>query len=234
MTGSGALFGGRRRAAALAAAGAAGMLVLAGCGAGGSRNAGGGDTNFVAGTGQVTRVAAADRKPVPEISGETVNGGRLALSDYRGKVVVLNVWGSWCAPCRAEAPHLVKVAEDTEDRGVQFVGINTRDLEKANARAFERTFGIDYPSLYDPSGKLILRFPENSLSPQAIPSTLVIDRQGRIAVRALKALSEEELRSALDPLLAPASPESGPSGASESAGTPEPTGASKQTGTPQP
>lgn len=184
-----------------AAVAVAAALALTGCG-GGETGSSSGDTQFVQGTGQVTEVPPGKRKAAPDISGETVGGGDLTLSDYRGKIVVLNVWGSWCAPCRAEAPHLAKVAEDTEDQGVRFIGINTRDLDKANARAFERRYDIGYPSLYDPSGKQILRFPRNSLSPQTIPSTVVLDREGRIAVRALKELGEDDLRSMLDPLIA--------------------------------
>lgn len=177
-----------------------GALLLSACG-GDEAGSSGGDTNIVEGTGEITRVAAADREKAPDISGETLDGDTLSLSDYRGKVVVLNVWGSWCSPCRAEAPNLVAVAEDTKDQGVQFVGINTRDLDEANAKAFERRFDVNYPSLYDPDGKLILEFPSGSLNPQAIPSTLIIDRDGRIAVRALKGLTEKELRNALDPVI---------------------------------
>ena len=188
-----------RRTLAAAAAAVAGALALTACGE--DATSSGGNTQFVSGTGQLTVVKASDRLAAPDISGETTDGEELALADYRGKVVVLNVWGSWCAPCRAEAPNLRKVSEDTADRGVQFVGINTRDLDVANAQAFDRGFNIEYPSLYDPSGKLILKFPENSLSPQAIPSTLILDREGRIAVRALKPLAEEELRKALEPVI---------------------------------
>ncbi|MGW8381003.1 TlpA disulfide reductase family protein [Streptomyces sp. ODS28] len=191
----------RRRAALLIAGAAAGALVLTGCGKG-STGASSGDTKFVQGTGEITQVKEGSRKAAPHISGTAVDGSALNLKDFKGKVTVLNVWGSWCAPCRAEAPNLAKVAKDTKDKGVQFVGINTRDLDKANAKSFERNYGIDYPSFYDPSGKLILRFPSNSLSPQAIPSTLILDRDGKIAVRALKELSESELRKALDPVIA--------------------------------
>lgn len=177
-----------------------GVVVLAGCSGGGVQGGGGG-TQFLGGTGEISQFAEQDRKKAPDISGETVGGDQLKLSDYRGKVVVLNVWGSWCAPCRAEAPNLAKVAKDTADQGVQFVGINTRDYDRAQAKAFDRGYGITYPSFFDPGGKLILRFPDETLAPQLIPSTLVIDRQGRIAVRALKALTEEELRAMIDPLL---------------------------------
>ncbi len=143
-----------------------------------------------------------ERHDAPELSGKTVDGGQLDVDDYRGKVVVLNVWGSWCGPCRAEAKNFEKVYQDTRDQGVQFVGINTRDTSTTAALRFEKEQGVTYPSLYDPSGKLMLRFEKGTLNPQAIPSTLVIDRDGKIAARALQALSEEKLRKMLDPVLA--------------------------------
>ncbi|NGN63702.1 TlpA family protein disulfide reductase [Streptomyces sp. A7024] len=192
----------RRNGAALALAGATAIL-LAGCGSDdGNKASGGNNTQFVAGTGKISTVKAADRIAAPDISGKTTHGDQLKLSDFKGKVVVINVWGSWCAPCRAEAPNLKKVADDTEDKDVQFLGINTRDLEVNQAKAFDRSFGIKYPSLYDPAGKLILKFPKGTLSPQAIPSTLILDRDGKIAARALKPLTEKELRKALDPVVA--------------------------------
>ncbi|MBO8201569.1 TlpA family protein disulfide reductase [Streptomyces smyrnaeus] len=190
----------RRRTTLLAAGVAAGALLLSGCGDE-QTGSSSGDTKFVQGTGQITKVAKDERTSVPNLTGPSVDGKKLKLSDYKGKVIVLNVWGSWCSPCRAEAPNLAKVARDTKDEGVQFLGINTRDLDKANAKAFERNYDIDYPSFYDPSGKLILKFPKNTLSPQAIPSTLILDKDGKVAVRALKELSEKELRSALAPLI---------------------------------
>ncbi|MCE7080300.1 TlpA family protein disulfide reductase [Streptomyces sp. ST2-7A] len=177
------------------------MLALSAC-SGESAGSSGGDSNIVEGTGMVTTVPQGERTRAPDLTGESTHGDPLALADYRGQVVVLNVWGSWCAPCRAEAPNLATVAADTEDRGVQFIGINTRDLEAANALAFDRTYGIEYPSFFDPKGNLILEFPRNTLPPQGIPSTLVIDRDGGIAVRALKALTEEELRDILEPVIA--------------------------------
>lgn len=193
--------GARRRLTPLAAGAAVGVLLSSACG-GEQAGSSSGDTKFVQGTGEITRVSAANRTSVPDLSGPSVDGKKLKLSDYRGRIVVLNVWGSWCSPCRAEAPNLAKVARETKDEEVQFIGINTRDLDKANAKAFERNYKIDYPSFYDPSGKLILKFPKNTLSPQAIPSTLILDRDGKVAVRALKELSEKELRDSLAPLVA--------------------------------
>ncbi|WP_165985188.1 TlpA disulfide reductase family protein [Streptomyces sp. YIM 98790] len=210
----------RRLAAALPALAAA--VALAACTGQGAGQSGGG-TNFVEGTGVVTTFAPEERPEAPDLTGESTYGEPLALADYAGQIVVLNVWGSWCAPCRAEAPGLAEVAEDTADQGVQFLGINTRDLEKVRAQRFDDTYGIAYPSFYDPKGKLILEFPDGTLSAQAgIPSTLILDRQGRIAVRALKPLTEEELRAALDPVIAESD---AAAGAGAGAGTGTDTGA---------
>ncbi|MDT0380708.1 TlpA disulfide reductase family protein [Streptomyces sp. DSM 42041] len=179
----------------------AGGLLLTGCGDD-PKATGGGDKGYVQGTGRITKVPAAERKDAPDIGGETVGDGRARLSDFRGEVVVVNVWGSWCAPCRAEAPHFAKVAEDMTDDGVRFLGINTRDQYKEPAQAFERTYGIPYPSLFDPSGRQMLKFPKGTLSLQTIPSTLIIDRDGKIAVQALDELGGKQLRSLIEPVLA--------------------------------
>jgi peroxiredoxin len=168
----------------------------------GGTSGGGGNTNYITGSDGIATVGEGDRADVPDLSGKTVDGARLDIDDYRGKVVVLNVWGSWCPPCRAEAKNFEKVYQDVKDQGVQFVGINTRDTSTGPARAFEKEYGVSYPSLYDPTGKLMLRFKKGTLNPQAIPSTLVIDREGKIAARTLQALSEDKLRKMLDPVLA--------------------------------
>jgi thiol-disulfide isomerase/thioredoxin len=182
------------------------VVLLAGCSATGADEPtrAGNQAGYVGAEKSVTIIPPNERDAAPAISGAVLGqeGKEISTADLTGKVVVLNVWGSWCAPCRAEAPHMAKVAKETRSKGVQFVGINTRDLDKANAKAFERSYGIDYPSLYDPSGKQILKFPENSLSPQTIPSTLVLDRNGKIAVRALKELGEDDLRAMLEPVMA--------------------------------
>lgn len=176
-------------------------LALSACSSGGT-SSGGSGTNFVGGSGEISRAAKADRRPAPAITGEAVDGKQLNLADYKGKVVVLNVWGSWCAPCRAEAPHLVKVADDTKAKGVEFIGINTRDPDKVKAHAFETQFRVPYPSFYDPIGKLMLKFPKGSLNPQGIPNTLIIDRDGKVAVRILAPVGEDKLHQALDPIVA--------------------------------
>lgn len=191
----------RARRAALTAGAALAALLVSACGSGGT-SGGGGNTNFVTGTDGIATAAKGERAPAPDLSGKTIAGKALDVADYKGKVVVLNVWGSWCTPCRAEAKYFAKVSEEYAGKGVQFVGINTRDASKGVALAFEKDFGITYPSLYDPTGKLLLRFKKGTLNPQAVPTTLILDRDGKIAARSLSALSEERLLKMLKPVVA--------------------------------
>ncbi|CAM5663537.1 TlpA family protein disulfide reductase [Streptomyces avidinii] len=183
----------------------AGALTLSACsGSDGGTAATGSGGNYVTGASGIATVSKGERTEAPKLDGETVDGQNLDTTTLKGKVVVLNVWGSWCPPCRAEAPAFAKVSKELAEAGkdVVFVGINTRDNEKQKAVAFEEAFGITYPSLFDPDGKLMLRFPKGSLNPNAIPSTLVLDKEGRIAARTLAPLGEDKLRSMIDPVLA--------------------------------
>ncbi|WP_405870349.1 MULTISPECIES: TlpA family protein disulfide reductase [unclassified Streptomyces] len=191
----------RHRAVLTTAGAAVAALLMSACSSGGT-SGGGGDTNFVMGKDGISTAKKGERAEAPDLSGKTVNGGQLDVASYKGKVVVLNVWGSWCAPCRAEAPNFEKVYQDLKGKGVQFVGINTRDTSTQNAVAFEKQQGITYQSLYDPTGKLMLRFKKGTLNPQAVPSTLVLDRDGKIAARSLAALTEGKLRKMINPVLA--------------------------------
>ncbi|MEU9162801.1 TlpA disulfide reductase family protein [Streptomyces sp. NPDC048424] len=138
------------------------------------------------------------RRHAPALAGDDLDGRPAGLTGLRGHVVVLNVWGSWCGPCRAEAEDLARLSRETPGEEVRFLGINTRDPDRAAARSFVREHGLDFPSLHDPAGELLLRFPPELLNPQAVPSTLVIDRRGRIAVAIGGAVTDEQLR----PLLA--------------------------------
>jgi peroxiredoxin len=178
------------------------LATLAGCGGAGDSAAPG--TGFVAGDGSLVLLDPASRPTAPEISGPTLDGGTWSLADHRGEVVVLNVWASWCAPCRAEAPTLERVWRSVEGQGVQFVGLDTRDTTTA-AQAFVDTYDITYPNVVDTDGRLQLLF-RDTLPPQAIPSTLVIDAEGRVAGRALGRVSESDLRGFIEPLLAERSP----------------------------
>lgn len=126
--------------------------------------------------GQV--IPAAQRPPGPDISGTTLTGGHLDIARWRGHTVVINFWGSWCVPCREEAPVLVRVAADTRVLGVRFAGIDVREDPYAGL-AFERDHHIPYPSISDPDDLIAARF--GTAAPAATPSTYILDGRGRIA-----------------------------------------------------
>jgi thiol-disulfide isomerase/thioredoxin len=161
-------------------------LLLAACT--GATSAEGG---YVSGDGTITRVPAGERTPAPAIEGTTLDGQPWSSSSVTGRVLVYNVWGSWCPPCVKEAPALVRAAERT-GKIAQFVGLNTRDSGTPQAQAFVREFKVPYPNLFDPSGELVLRF-AGKLPLNAIPSTVIVDAEGRIAARVLGEATEATL-----------------------------------------
>ncbi|MEY9874144.1 peroxiredoxin [Streptacidiphilus sp. MAP12-33] len=191
------------RRSLLALAALSGVLMLSACsGSNAAENGGGADTGYVAGTGLAHAVPVGQRGSAINLSGKDLDGKAIDLSAYRGKVVVLNVWGSWCGPCRAEAGDFEQVYQADQAKGVAFVGINTRDTQIDQAQQFVKAHGLTYPSFYDEDGSLLLQFPAGSLNPQAIPSTLILDREGRIAVRALTPLTSDQLAKLVDPVIA--------------------------------
>jgi thiol-disulfide isomerase/thioredoxin len=131
-----------------------------------------------------------DRIPAPAIHGETLDGAPLDISALKGKVVVVNFWASWCAPCRAEASRLVKVAKDTAPLGVTFVGIDFKDT-RSGAKRFVEVHDVPYPSLFDQPGVVLTRL--HKLVPQTPPSTMVLDRKGRIAAMFIGGITESQL-----------------------------------------
>lgn len=147
-------------------------VALSSCGGGGSSIA---EESFVSGNGSVSYIKQSDRIAAPQLSGMTLSGKNYTFSG--GQVAVVNVWASWCAPCRAEAPTLKALSEKYTD--VAFIGILTRD-NPVNAEAFERRFAIPYPTLIDDSVLIGFR---KSLPANAIPSTVVIDKNGNVAAR---------------------------------------------------
>ncbi|MDQ3481086.1 MAG: TlpA family protein disulfide reductase [Actinomycetota bacterium] len=149
-----------------------------------------GSTGYLTGETVITTIEPAERKQAPPLAGGTLEGGSVDLTDYRGQVVVLNVWAHWCPPCRAEADDLV-AAHDTLDDAA-FVGLNTNEDSKTAAQAFVRTNDIPYESLYDDDGSMILEF-EGLLTPNSLPSTLIIDPDGRIAALVLGELTTSTL-----------------------------------------
>jgi thiol-disulfide isomerase/thioredoxin len=158
------------------------------CGSSPEQGAGGNYGFVSAGSAGVDQVAITNRQPAPALSGPLVDGQRFDLASTRGSVTVVNFWASWCGPCRGETPNLEAVAKQTAPSGVRFVGVNVKD-SKAAAASFMRDKDVTYPSLYDDDGSLAARWP----IAVGLPSTVVLDRQGRIAARFTAAVDENQL-----------------------------------------
>jgi thiol-disulfide isomerase/thioredoxin len=172
-----------RRAAVGVLVAAAVVLGAAACGAGATAQdtAVGNGSSFVTGSYGTTVFQAGARPKAPAVSGTTLTGSKFKLSTDRGSVVVMNFWGSWCTPCREEAPALGALARYFGGTDVRFIGVDIRD-DAPSAEAFMRTFRIGYPSLNDPNDLVALDF-SGTVPPAGIPTTLVIDRSGRVAAR---------------------------------------------------
>ena len=188
-----------RRFARCTAAAAAITLVLSGCAS--AVGTTGGETRYVAGDGSTVLLAPSERQPARTIAGTTLDGKALDLTSLRGNVVVVNFWASWCPPCRSEAAALDATSTKQKANGVKFVGIVTRD-SKENALAFGRTFPVSYPSLIDGQDNSLLLVFRGSLPVAATPTTYVLDRQGRIAARALGEVDISRLMGMIEPVLA--------------------------------
>jgi thiol-disulfide isomerase/thioredoxin len=148
--------------------------------------------SFVSRSYESTFYQVGHRPAVPAVSGKTLTGQRLSLDSYKGKTVVLNFWGSWCSPCRREAPALGTLARQLQPDDVRFLGIDIRDEPDA-ALSFMQNFNVSYPSLNDPNDEIALQF-HSTVPPAAIPTTLIIDRSGRIAARIFGASTYIELK----------------------------------------
>ncbi|MBS6029217.1 MAG: TlpA family protein disulfide reductase [Kocuria rhizophila] len=142
----------------------------------------GGDKGYVAGDGSVSEYAPADRGEPVAFDAEMFDGSSVTAESLRGRPAVVNFWYAGCAPCRAEAPDLVALHGEYKDQA-QFLGVNLRD-QQATAEAFERNFGVDYPSASDLNGAVLLAL-SDYVPPQAVPTTLVLDSKGRVAARVL-------------------------------------------------
>jgi len=157
-------------------------IVLTGCSGGGTSST---EESFVSGNGSTTFIKIADRKIAPAITGLTLAGTNYTYT--KDTVAVVNVWASWCSPCRAEAPTLAALANKYTD--VAFIGILTRD-NPANAEAFARRFKLPYPTIIDDS--ILIGF-KGSLPANAIPSTVILDKKGRVAARISGAITVASL-----------------------------------------
>ena len=158
------------------------------------------DTGFVEGAGVSTEIPEGERGEPLDFEAATYSGETFTLSAQRPNPVVLNVWYAACAPCRKEAPDLRDIAREYEDQGVQFIGVNVRDLA-GPAQAFEDTFEIPYPSVPDTEGRIMYAL-RGQVVPNAVPSTLIFDTQGRVAGRISGLADPSIVRAMIDRVLA--------------------------------
>lgn len=175
------------------------LVAVPGCTGRGAVSTDSGTERFTSGDGVATYVSPSRRAPAPALSGEALDGSSLDLAAWRGAPLVVNVWGSWCAPCKKEQGPLERVWRATRSRGVHFVGINVRDPSRTPARRHVAAYGVTYPSLYDPSSRLLPRF---AVAPKSIPTTYVVDSQWRIAAYVYGETTEQSLTTLLDRVLA--------------------------------
>lgn len=172
-------------------AAAAMLLLLAGCTADplAAQYESGSDQNYVSGDGTITVIAAEDRGEPITFESETTGGVAVSSDDYAGEVLVINFWYAACPPCRVEAPDLETLHQTFDGKGAEFLGVNVRD-QAETAEGFEREFGLSYPSVIDTNnGNMLFAF-AGSVAPNAVPTTLVIDKQGRVAARILGLIDE--------------------------------------------
>jgi len=190
----------------LALTGALGaVLALGACDSGAIGNSGPGSNgqSFVSGSSGTTVYTGTSGPVAPRVTGRLLSGSKFALAQYHGHVVVMNFWGSWCTPCRAEAPSLSQLAQHYTPSGVRFLGVDIRD-SPVTAEAFQRDFHIGYPSLNDPGDEIALDF-RDTVPPSGIPTTLVIARDGRISARIIGEVSYPGLRGLISHALAQSS-----------------------------
>jgi peroxiredoxin len=176
------------------------VLLLAGCSGGGQANPDDvADQGYQSGDGSTTTWAVGDRTGPLELAGTDFAGTARDVAEWRGDVVVLNTWYASCPPCRAEAPDLAAVATDYAADGVQVLGINRQD-DAGTAQAFERQFAVPYPSLADTDGAAIAAL-QGTVPVNAVPTTVVLDRSGKVAGRILGLADPSTLRSMIDGVL---------------------------------
>ncbi len=175
------------------------VAVLAGCSTGSDAVdvSNGGEFRFVAGTPDGEVIDEDDRASAPAFTGELLDGMDFDSSSLSGDIVVINFWGSWCAPCRVETPEFQQVYADVSGDDVSFLGINVRD-DRQLAQAFLDDNAITYPSVFDPRSEIALAFRDYPAN--AIPSTIVLDRDGRVAAVYVAVVASDELRRVIQTL----------------------------------
>ena len=186
-----------RKLTALALGAVAVLSVLCACTSSGATGTG---YRFTGATKLGTLIPVADRKPAPDFTGSLLDGGSYRLSKYDGKVTVVNFWGTWCGPCTVETPQFGLVYNAYRAKGVTFVGIDVKESGRDDPRAFVKDNHIDYPIVYDETGETAVRL--GNIPSQAMPFTVLLDKQHRVAAVYLLRMAASDLEPMLNKLVA--------------------------------
>jgi thiol-disulfide isomerase/thioredoxin len=183
---------------------AAATLAMAACTGGSDAvdQSAGGQFRFVGATPNGKTIAAPSRKPAGNVSGQLLDGGNFDLAGQRGKVVVLNFWSSYCGPCRSESPNFDTIYRAMKGHGVEFVGLDVKEVNRDAPTSFIRDFKITYPSVWDPNAKTALQLGKLPVSAAGLPETVIVDKQQRVAAVYIGAVLPADLKPALTSLLA--------------------------------
>lgn len=179
------------------------LALLAACGSPSPKTNDGG---YISGNGGITRLEPGDREELLEVSGDDLDGNPISSKQFLGKVLVINVWGSWCPPCRVEQPILSRLSTELKPDGVEFLGIAIRESAAAS-KAFTASRNVPYPSIGDADAQLLVF--AKSLPAIAVPTTYVIDRQGRVATRLLDKATYSTLKGLIEDVAAEPDPTDG-------------------------
>jgi len=183
------------------AAVAVAALLLAGCtGKDAVDQSSGGKFRFVSGTGVGRTIASADRAKAGGFTGELLGGGKLTLAQFAGKIVVINFWATWCGPCTTETPQFDLVYRANKAKGVAVIGIDTKETSTDAAKAFVKDNDISYPIVSDEQGETAVAL--GKIPALALPFTVILDRQQRVAAVYLHPLTAKDLQPVLDKLFA--------------------------------
>ncbi|GAA3516104.1 TlpA family protein disulfide reductase [Dietzia sp. NPDC055340] len=196
----------RKTRTALGALMLTGVLVTSGCATGDDAVVAGPETfEFVSPDGKLEILydPPAERKPVAEIAGPDLLDPDTTLNlqqDHAGEVVVLNTWGQWCGPCRAEVDDLQRIQDEFGARGATVFGINLRDPNRQKPVDFVSDNGVTYPSIWDPSNAAVAAL--RGFPTSVVPTTILLDKQHRVAAVYLVEITDDKLNSAIERLLA--------------------------------
>lgn len=174
---------------------------LAGCSGGKDAvdQSSGNQFRYVQATDKGSVIEAAKRKQAGPVAGNLLSGGEYRLSDDRGKVVVLNFFASWCPPCQTETPQFDSIYRERKSSGVRFVGMDVKDPSRSAAQSWLEDKKVTFPVVYDEAARSAIQLGDVPMA--ALPSTVVIDKQGRVAAVYVGSVLPADLTPALDQLV---------------------------------